>query len=336
MIRRTLTRELLARVAVAAVVYLVFAVTSPGYATSDNLFTVFEGAALIGIVAAGIAVTMLAGELDLSVGSVAACAGIVAVSVSDQGILVAVAAATLAATIFGVLQGWAIARLQISSLVFTLGTLIAMRGVAYKLSSEQTVNLDLDNLSIATDISARTSILSPFSLIMLLTFVVVGLGLTFSRWGREIYAIGGARKEARAAGVPQSRPIVLAFALSGGLAGLGGALASLKSGSATPLAYDSLLVTAVTAALIGGVSLYGGRGSMLGIFIGVMTLQFLLSGLALEGAPFWAASLATGALLLGFLLIELVNERSPARAALRRLRARRTAPAAVATTPTTT
>jgi ribose/xylose/arabinose/galactoside ABC-type transport system permease subunit len=147
----------------------------------------------------------------------------------------------------------------------------------------------------------------------------VGLLLAYTRIGREVYAVGGARTESRAAGVAEVRPIVLVFALAGMLAALAGALASLRSGSAGPRAYDTLLFSSVTAVLIGGISLYGGRGRVLGIAVGVLTLQFLLAALALESAPFWAASLATGSLLLAFLLVELAAEQSPARRGLARL-----------------
>ena len=155
---------------------------------------------------------------------------------------------------------------------------------------------------------------------MLTTFLIVGAFLGYTRAGRELYAVGAAREESRAAGVPQIRPVVTAFALSGGLAAAAGALASLRSGSAGPRAYDALLFSAVTAVLIGGVSLYGGRGRVVGIFAGVATLQFLLAALALKSAPFWAADLATGVVLLAFLIIELFNEDSVARTSLRRLR----------------
>lgn len=127
---RILHHDLILRIALAVLVFLFFALTTGGYASSGNIYAILESCALVGIVAAGLGVTMLAGELDLSVGSIAACAGIVAVQMSGSGVVVAVAAATIAGVAFGVVQGALIARLNISSLVFTLGTFIALRGVA--------------------------------------------------------------------------------------------------------------------------------------------------------------------------------------------------------------
>jgi ribose/xylose/arabinose/galactoside ABC-type transport system permease subunit len=310
--------NLLPRVGLAVAVWVVFAATDANYRTVDNLYPIFEGFALVGLVALGLSVTMLAGELDLSVGSVAAVAGIIAVKQSSHGLVACVAIAVVIAAAFGAVQGFTLARLGINSLVFTIGTLIALNGLSYVISNEQSVLVDLDNLAISDSITKRIWIFSPFSLTTLVAFVIVGLFLAVTRWGREIYAIGGGRNEARAAGVSTIRPIVIAFTLSAALAALGGALASLKSGAAQPGGYESVLLAGVTAALVGGVSLYGGRGDVIGVAVGVLTLRFLLSGISSRGAPFYVESLATGALLLSVLLVELIIDRRQVLRYLRR------------------
>lgn len=322
MIKSLFHHPVIHRVALAAVIYLSFSLTITNFGSAGNAYAILESCALIGIVAAGLGVTMLAGELDLSVGSVAACAGIIAVSFSHYGVIIAVVAAIVPAVLFGVVQGIAIARLQISSLVFTLGTFIGVRGLAYVLTNERTITLALSDLSISTGLRARYLIFSPFSLLMIATLIFLGLVLRYTRLGREVYAIGGARKESRAAGVSQIRPLIFSFAVSAGLAALAGALASLRGGSATPVGYETLLLAAVTAALVGGVSVYGGRGSMAGVFIGVVTLQFLLAGLQLLGAANWAANLTTGAVLLIFLAVDIANGDSPVGIAMQRLKVR--------------
>lgn len=320
---KTGQHPLIQRVVLVALVCTAFAATASNFATAGNAYAVLESCALLGIVAAGLAVNMIAGELDLSVGSVAACAGLVAVSLSSHGLAVAVAAAVLPAVLFGMAQGYAIARLQIPSLVFTLGSFIGIRGLAYVISDERTLTLAIPDLVISTALRERFGLVfSAFSLLMIAVLLATGLMLTYLRVGREIFAIGGARKEARAAGVPQVRPLVISFAVSAGLAALAGALASMRGGSAAPGSHETMLLAAVTACLIGGVSLYGGRGSMTGVFLGVLTLQTLLSGLQLLGAPNWAANLATGIILLTFLGVDLANGTSPASAAVHRYRIR--------------
>jgi ribose/xylose/arabinose/galactoside ABC-type transport system permease subunit len=242
------------------------------------------------------------------------------VQLSGQGIVVAIVGATLAATIFGIVQGGLIAWLRISSIIFTVGTFIALQGVAYILADSRTVAIS--DFSIATTLTQRFVIFSPASVLALSAFVLVGLFLAYTRFGREIYAVGGGRGEAVAAGVPLWRPIVMAFTLSGLLAGLTGAIVSLKIGSASPaIGFADLLLPSVTAALIGGISLLGGRGSAIGVFVGVLTIRFISSGLSLQGLPFYVESLAIGAVLLAVIVFDLAtqSERLRARWQSRRL-----------------
>ncbi len=313
----------LKRIVLVCVLFAAFSVASPNFASSGNVYSLLEACAILGIVAAGLGVTMLAGEFDLSIGSVAACAGLIAIMMSDYGIAVAVLCAVIPAIVYGMAQGFAIARLQMSSLVFTLGTFIGMRGVAYIISNEKTLTLAMTNLKLASMLRERIVIFSPFSILMILVLIAVGLFLRYTRYGREVYAMGGARKESRAAGVPQVRPLVIAFTCSASLAALAGALAALRGGSATPSSHEALLLSAVAAALIGGVSVYGGRGNMTGVFLGVLTLQILLSGLQMLGTPNWTANLATGIVLLAFLTVDLTNGKTPIATGLHRLRIRR-------------
>ena len=303
------TADLLSRVALAVVVYAFFAASDSQYRAVSELYPLLNGFALVGLVALGLGVTMIAGELDLSVGSVAAVAGIIAVYASDWGVVPCLLVAVAAAAAFGAAQGFAIALLRINSLVFTIGTLIALRGFAFVISHEQSVLVNLNNLSISDSVVRKLWIFSPFSITTLVAFVLIGGFMAYTRPGRQIYAIGGGRNEALAAGVSASRSIVIAFTISAGLAGLAGGLASIQSGAAQPGAFDSLLLGGVTAALVGGVSLYGGKGSFVGIAVGALTLRFLVLGISSRGAPFYVESLATGALLLAVLLVELVTER---------------------------
>jgi ribose transport system permease protein len=302
--------DLVGRALLAGAVYAYFAFSVPGFGTVNNLYPLLLGFGFIGLVALGLAVTMIAGELDLSVGSLAAVAGILTIYLSGWGAVPTLAVAVVASAAFGATQGLLIAKLRINSLVFTIGTLIGLRGLAFVISHEHSVLVNLDDLSISDSITRKFWIFSPFSLTTIVAFVLVGLFMTLSRYGREIYAIGGGRNEALGAGVSSFRPIVISFTLSAALAGLAGGLASLQSAAAQPGAFDSLLLSGVTAALVGGVSLYGGRGTIVGVAIGVFTLRFLVSGISAEGKPFYWESLATGGLLLAVLVVELITGRA--------------------------
>jgi ribose transport system permease protein len=292
------------------VIYLVFALQLPNYHTSNGIAALLDGAVLIGIVSVGVGVTMIAGEFDLSVGSLAALTGVISLEIIGIGVLPALVVGVLFAATVGVIQGLLIGVLGINSLVFTIGTLIGLRGLAMVVAHEQTITMPIEQLP---DVDILTQhflgVFSPISVGMIVVFVAVGLFLKYTLWGREIYAIGGGRNEARAAGVPLLRPMMIAFTLSGALAGLGGALLSIRLGSATPLGFDSLLLSAATTCLMGGIALEGGIGNVIGIAIGLFTLRFLVTGMAALGAPYYVQNLAVGALLILVVVVQLALTR---------------------------
>ncbi len=300
-------RDLASRGGLFLVVYGIFAIWMPNIRTIDGLGALLDGSVLTGLVALGAGLTMIAGELDLSVGSVAALSGIITVQMSGLGLVPAVVISTFIAACFGALQGVAIARLRINSLILTIGTLIGLRGVTLLVARETTVTLPIDLLSDTDALTAHFGLLSPLNGIFLLVIVGVGLFAAYTTWGREIFAIGGGRTEARAAGIEAHRPLIIAFTLSAALAGLAGALLSIRSGSASPLGFDSILLEGVTAGLIGGIALEGGRGTVIGIVFGVLTLRVLSSGLANLGVPFWGQQLGVGTVLIFVILVETAS-----------------------------
>jgi ribose transport system permease protein len=298
--------EFSARIGLMCIVYAAFATAIPSYYSVAGIRALLDGSVLTGIAAAGVGVTMIAAEFDLSVGSMAALAGVIAIKLLALGVGPAILVTVSVATLLGLLQGFVIVWLNVNSLVFTIGTLIALRGAAHIISGENAVTVPTEMLLQPSVMEKHWGIVSTLDVSLLVIFVLVGLFLRLTKWGREIYAIGGGRAEARAAGVSFMRPMVIAFAMSGGLAGLAGVLLSIRSGSGTPLGFESLLLDSVTACLIGGIALQGGRGSIAGIAVGVFTLRFLVAGAAGLGAPFWMQGLATGALLILVMVVEMV------------------------------
>lgn len=256
----------------------------------------------LGVIAAGLAVTMIAGEFDLSVASMAAFAGVVAVALSGYGLLLSVMIAIVAGILLGMLQGWAIAKLGISSIVFTVGTLILLRGMTWLASGG--VAIRVEDIT-ATDLFRGTFLfLSPLSITALVIIIGLGIFLSRTRWGRELYALGGARQEAIAAGVGYKRGMVVAFGISGGCSAVGGALVSALGGSAAPAALEVMLVTALSAVLVGGISLAGGRGTMVNVVLGFSIIAILSSGLAGMGAKAFVSVLFIGLLLLVVVLLD--------------------------------
>ena len=321
--RRETLIDLSVRAAFMVVIYLVFALQLPNYHTVTGIAALLDGAVLIGVVSIGVGISMIAGEFDLSVGSLAALTGVIAMQIIGIGVFPSLIVAVLFAAVIGALQGLTIGILGINSLVFTIGTLIGLRGVALIISHENSVSMPIEQLSETDFFTERfLGVLTPLSVGMLVVFVAFGLFLRYSRWGREIYAIGGGRNEARAAGVPLLRPMVIAFTCSGALAGLGGAVLSIRLGSATPLGFDTLLISAATTCLLGGIALEGGIGNVIGIAIGLFTLRFLITGVASMGAPYYVQNLAAGALLIFVVVVQLFATRYRRRGARLRLSAR--------------
>ena len=307
------TPALISRLGILVLIFAAFSIGNATFASFNNIFGIMEGFAIFGLIAAGIASTMLVGELDLSVGSVAAVAGIIAVSLSGLGLVPAVLITSVVALAYGLAQGWIIAKTGINSLVFTIATLILLRGVAFMLTPQATL-MPMERIGMSDFLVFRMWIFTPFSLLTLVMVTMLGLFFGYARWGREMLAFGGARNEARAAGVNTRRPVIIAFAISAVFAGLAGSLASIKSASAAPFSYEGWLLTGVTAALVGGVSLYGGRGTMFGVVIGVLILRTLTAGIASRGAAIYVEALATGMVLLTVLIVEFLTE-SPQRKA---------------------
>lgn len=298
-------------------VTVVLVATSSSFRGESAAFATLEGFGLLGIVALGVSVTMISGELDLSAASMTTVGSVVAVRAADWGIVSAIVAGTVAGIAIGLVQGLIIGHTRINSLVLTIGSLVLLQGVAWLASGEGPIIIS--NYSISDQLLVRWGIVSPSSLIAIVVFIGVGIFLARTRTGREIYAVGGGRREALAAGVILWRPLATAFAVSGGCAGLAGALAAVRSGSTTPDAFESLLLTGVAAALVGGVALSGGKGSVLHVALGVGVLSVITAGLAAQGAAAYLTQLWVGVVLIVIigaqLLLGLLRSRPVVRVA---------------------
>jgi len=305
-----LNPQIVFTIVVAIVIWLFFALQFERYATNRNLFAIMEGFAVLGLATLGLTITIIAGEIDLSIGSMAALTGVIVVRLNDPiGAIPALIIGVGLATFIGALQGLLIHYLRISAIVFTVGTLMLLRGVSLFVANEQTVVLREfafgDFLKDRIAIGNFELVLSPASLLAVIVFVAIGLFLMYHKWAREIYAIGGARKEAAAAGVPLRRPLVITFAISGFCAGLAGAIIGLRSGSAQPLGLQQLLLNGTAAAFVGGVSISGGKGSAFGAALGALTIQLLQTGLIFMATPAFVARLVVGSLLVVVIIVEL-------------------------------
>lgn len=282
----------------AACVYAYFGLTNELFATHRTTFAIMERFAVLGLVGLALTLCIIAGEIDLSIGSNAALAAVIAVRFTDSlGAVTASLIAICIATFIGAVQGYFIAYLRVRAIVLTVGTLMLLRGVALFAAQEKTVMLT--DFTVPDFITTKMlGYFSPASLLVIAMFICVGLFMSFTRFGREIYAIGGARKEAMAAGISLKRPMIIVFAISGFCAGLGGVIIGLRSGTAQALGLQYLLLAGTVAAFIGGVSILGGKGGVIGAAIGTLTVNFLNTGLVFNVTPAFMVQLYLGVLLI--------------------------------------
>ncbi|MEV0307890.1 ABC transporter permease [Nonomuraea fuscirosea] len=284
-----------------------------------DVYNASQGFAQLGLLALAIGITMIAGEFDLSVAGTYALGGMLAVQTGAHSPVMGVLAAVAAGAAVGAVQGGLIARLRVPSLPVTLATYIALLGLTYTMSGGLSVTYANADATLWVD-QQIAGVLSPRSLLTLVAFLLAAVVLGGTKLGRELRAIGGDRRASRVAGVGVDRRIVGIFTLSGTLAALGGALLGYSYASANPDPGLQPLILAVVAALLGGVSLAGGRGAPLGLLAGTLSVALLAQIVAVTALPDFSTQLLYAALLAVIVAVE-----SPGlRQAIERLRARRT------------
>lgn len=284
----------------ALLALVVAALAEPAYGSHTfgafDIYNALQGIAGPALLALGIGLTMVAGEFDLSTLGAYAFGGMIAVKTGGGSPVLGIIAACAACAAFGALQGAAVARLRVNSMALTLGGYIVLIGLTGVIGDNNSVIYSRPGVSTWLD-QVVGSFISPRALISIAVFVVVGVLLASTNIGRNLRAIGGDAHASRAAGVPVSAYLAGVFSASGLLAGLGGALVAFSSASASSTITLRPLIFGVTAVLIGGVSLSGGRGNPLGIAAGAVTLALLAQILVSQAAPAYWSDIATGGLL---------------------------------------
>ena len=276
---RRLNRQTALLIAVAITTF--FAVEVPGlFLTAGNLANVARQISLDAPLVFAQTLVLIAGGIDISLGSTMAMAGALVAGLQDYGAPVAVAAALLFGLGVGALNGLLATRFRIVPFVATLGTMSLVRGLLLTYTQQQSIPITDESLArLGGDLGPLPVPL----LCSLVLLVLLSLVLDRTRTGRDLYATGGNREAAYLAGVPVERSLFLAFLASGLLAALGGVLLAARLNAATvQLGTDTPLLT-ISAAMIGGASLLGGRGTMLGAFLGLLALGVLNNGMNLLG-----------------------------------------------------
>lgn len=293
-VRITLARRTEGRgVALLAVILLVVSLLEPLVFTA---YPVTLGRiALIGIVALGLTAVILMGELDLSVASTLALSGVVLALIPDLWLGIIAALAT--GLVVGVINAFFVAVVGINSFIATLGSLFALRGLAFVLSDEAPVGLSDKDAGIAFGLPLIGP-LTPRILIFILVFIAIQLFVSRVRAGREFFAVGGNRQAAYDAGIPVKRRIFTGFMISGFVSSIAGVVNTLERTTADPTSAGTVLLASFAAAIIGGNYLKGGRGSIVGTLIGAASLGVLQVALTLSGVQVPIQQIFIGGILL--------------------------------------
>lgn len=289
-------RRFLSRYAIfvaLAIECLIVGLTTDTFFTSSNLTNVLRQNAFIAILAAGMTFVILTGGIDLSVGSVVALSGVVCAGLlaSGSGVGMAVAAGMGVGLLAGAINGLAVTALRVPAFVVTLAMMLVVRGAAFKYTDARTI----------TGLPEGFGVLSGgpvASLVMIGVFVLAWGVLTRTSFGRHVHAVGGNLQAAWLAGVRVSRVQFSVFAVSGLAAGLAGVLVASRLNAGYPRAGEYYELDAIAAVVVGGTSLFGGRGSIWGTLAGAFFIGILNNALNLFHVSTYDQLIVKGAVLL--------------------------------------
>lgn len=341
-VRRSLNRigadNLSLILALAILIFLITVVSGWfGYTGGDKFFSwqnlmnsVAQAIVIVGLLAIGETVVIIAGGLDISVGSIASVGSVVAASVlvgvgvagstgflPTGNVVVAVLAGILAGMIAGAINGFIVTVLRVNPIIATLGTLAAFAGIAFLLAPDgkpigvvtQPDFTWLAQHRLLTDVGvpelngSRWTGIPVLTVILLLVTALIHILMAYTDFGRAIYAIGGNEVAARLAGINLTRVRINMYMISGGVAGLAGVLLAARTTSGNPINGVGLELQAITAVFLGGAATTGGKGTVIGTFLAVILVGVLNNGMNLLGFNTFVQRVALGLLLIGAVAI---------------------------------
>lgn len=280
------------------------------FLTADNLLTVARQFSVYGIIAVGMTFVIVAGEIDLSVGSVMALSGCLSARLAVETgwpLVPSICTGLLAGAGVGAFNGWLTVALGIPSFIITLGTMSVIRGITYVITEAMPIGGLPEGyqwLGSGTLFGVTVPVL-----VMAGVAIVGGITLAQTTFGRNIYAAGGNLEAARLAGVPTGMTRIAAFTLTGVLAGLAGILTAGWVQVAQPVAGEGYELDVIAAVIIGGASFSGGSGTVLGTMLGATLMGVLRNGLILLGVTVYWQKVAIGGVIVLAVVLDRLRRR---------------------------
>jgi ribose transport system permease protein len=294
---------------VIVVVSALLAFTSPAFLTSANMSAVAIGLVTDGVIAIAMTMVLITGGFDLSVGSVLAFAGMIVANLlhGGVGLLPALLLTLAAAGLIGLVNGAIITKVGVNPLITTLGMMGIASGLTLVISGGYPISNFTDNFLYI----GQGSLFSiPVSVIVLIVLVVIGdILLRRAQWLRLIYYLGGNERAALLSGIPVDRIRILIYIFCAVMAGAAGIIATSRLGSAFPLAGKGAEMRVISACVIGGCSLKGGEGTILGAILGVLLMAIINNGLVLLNVSIYWQSIVSGVILVAAVTFDMLNQR---------------------------
>lgn len=289
-------------------IIIVFSSLNENYFSVKNFINILTAAALIGIVAVGHTYLIIAGQNDLSPGSLAALSGVVVALLLSYNVPISISIilTILVAVLVGLFNAFMVNKIKLQPFIATLVTQSVVRGFAFIICEGKPIQItnrlfiDMFNFRILN---------MPISVwAMVFTFIIFGFILARTKFGRKVYAIGGSTEAARLAGIKPDKTITSCFVLIAVLTAIGGILFVARMNSGQPAANVNLEFDSITAVILGGTSFLGGVGSMGGTVLGVFLIQAFNTGLTMIYVPTFWHYVARGGLLLFALTFDYIRK----------------------------
>ena len=305
--RRRLLDEAGVLAGLALVLALFGALVGAQFFRAANLELVARQTVIVCVAALGMTMVIVAGGIDLSVGLVVALSTVAtAVTLQHHGPAVAAASAIAAGALCGVVNGLLVTQLRVVPFIVTLGTMLLVRGAAKGLADERRIEAPVTWLnSLLRTVRDGSGFWLPTGIwITVVLAVLVALTLRYTRFGRHVFAIGSSEPAARLCGVPINRTKVVVYTLSGMLAALAGIMEFSKLSVGDPTVSIGLELDVIAAVIIGGGSLSGGKGSVVGTIAGAAIMAVIQIGCSQLGLPNWVQQIVTGSIIVGAVALD--------------------------------
>lgn len=296
-------------------VYGFFASINAKIITLTAIETIIQQSVIVGVSAIGMTLVIILGGIDLSAGSIIAMSSVVvALLMHMLGVdpLFAAFGGIVAGSVCGLFNGTIITRLRLVPFIVTLGSLLIVRGFAKGLAHSMPINVGqtwLSDLLAALPPHRRWQLIPPGAWLMILLALLVAGMLKYTRLGRHIFAVGSNRQTARLCGVAVERVTVIVYTVAGAFSGLAGLMLMSYQQQGDPTGAIGMELDVIAAVVIGGGSLSGGEGSIIGSLIGAVIMTTIRTGCQLNGWPAWVTQVVTGAVIVIAVTVDRLRHR---------------------------